>query len=65
VIECQYEQEPFNAEDVIREPDGDDEKDLYDDKDLASKKKEDMVISDKSSRDIMEDYFGVPLNTTV
>jgi hypothetical protein len=39
VIECQYEQEPFNAEDVIREPDGDDEKDLYDDKDLASKKK--------------------------
>ena len=26
---------------------------------------EDPVLSDKFSRDIMEDYFGVPLNTKI
>jgi hypothetical protein len=30
VIECQYEREPFNDEDVLCKPDGDYEEDLYD-----------------------------------
>jgi hypothetical protein len=48
VIECQYEREPFNDEDVLCKPDGDYEEDLYDDKDLANNDTEDSVIFDKS-----------------
>ena len=52
----QYEQEPFNDEDVLCEPDGDDEENLYYEKILQDM--EDPLISDKSYVDNMEDYFG-------
>ena len=35
------------------------------DENLADKDIENPIISHKFSRDIMEDYFGVPLNTTI
>ena len=62
VIECQYEQEPFDDEDVLCKLDGDDEKDLYNDEDHASNDTESPVIFYKSSKDIMESYFSVYLD---
>ena len=67
MIECQYEQEPFDDKDVLCEPNGDDEEDLYGDDGgggsggggLANKDIKDSVIYDKSSGDIIEDYFGM------
>lgn len=40
-------------------------KDLYGDEDLANNDMEDLVISSKSFGYIMDDYFGVHLNTMV
>lgn len=64
MIECQYDQELFYDKYILCKPNGDDEEDLYDEN-LANKDNEDMVISNKFSRDIMEDYFGFHLSTTV
>jgi hypothetical protein len=65
VIECQFEQEPFNNEDVLCKLDKDDEEDLYDDEDLANKNIKDPVMFDKFSEDIIKDYFCVPLSIMV
>ena len=65
MIQCQYEQEPCDDEDVLCQPNGDDKEDLYDDEDLPNKDMEDPVISDRFSRDIIKDYFSMPFNTTV
>jgi hypothetical protein len=46
------------------EPNMDNERDLYD-KDLANKDMADQIIFDKSSENVMEDYFGVPLDIMV
>jgi hypothetical protein len=46
------------------EPNMDNERDLYD-KDLANKDMADQIIFYKSSENVMEDYFGVPLDTMV
>jgi hypothetical protein len=62
VIECQYEQEPFDDEDVLCKLDGDDEKDLYNDEDHASNDTEGPVNFYKSSKDIMKSYFSVDLD---
>jgi hypothetical protein len=65
VIEYQFEQEPFNNEDVLCKLDKNDEEDLYDDEDLANKNIEDPVMFDKFSEDIIKDYFCVPLTIMV
>jgi hypothetical protein len=46
------------------EPNMDNERDLYDE-DLANKDMADQIIFDKSSENVMEDYFGVPLDIMV
>jgi hypothetical protein len=58
VVECQYEQKFSNDKNVLCEPDKDHE-------DLAKKNMEDPIISNKSSGDIMEDFFCVSLNIIV
>jgi hypothetical protein len=46
------------------EPNMDNERDLCDE-DLANKDMADQIIFDKSSENVMEDYFGVPLDIMV
>jgi hypothetical protein len=62
VIECQYKQESFDDEHVLCKLDGDDEEDLYNDKNHARNGMEDPVIFYKSSKHIMKSYFGVHLD---
>ena len=56
MIEGQNKQQSLDDEDVLCELDGDDE-------DFANNDMEGSVISGKSFGYIMDDYFGVHLNT--